>query len=169
MIERSAIPASFTIERHYPAKPARVFAAWASVEAKARWAYCDEAWKPQLHELDFRVGGRERAITGPAGGTRHIFEAVYWDIVPDERIIFSYDMHLDARRISVSLSTIEFLAEAGGTRMRFTEQGVFLDGYDDIAGREEGTRIGLDNLERMLRHRIGLDNLERMLRRAEAA
>jgi len=30
-------------------------------------------------------------------------------------------------------------------------QGVFLDGYDDIAGREEGTRIGLDNLERMLR------------------
>ena len=60
MIERSAIPATFTIERHYPAKPARVFAAWASVEAKARWAYCDEAWKPQLHELDFRVGGRER-------------------------------------------------------------------------------------------------------------
>ena len=151
MIERSAIPATFTIERHYPAKPARVFAAWASVEAKARWAYCDEAWKPQLHELDFRVGGRERAITGPAGGTRHIFDAVYWDIVPDQRIIFSYDMHLDARRISVSLSTIEFFAEAGGTRMRFTEQGVFLDGYDDIAGREEGTRIGFDNLERGLR------------------
>ncbi len=152
MIDRSALPATVPLERHYLAKPARVFAAWASVEAKARWAYCDEAWKPQLHELDFRVGGRERAITGPAGGTRHIFEAVYWDIVPDERIIFSYDMHLDARRISVSLSTIEFLAEARGTHMRFTEQGVFLDGYDDIAGREEGTRIGLDNLERMLRH-----------------
>jgi len=144
MIKRSALPATFTINRHYPAKPARVFAAWASVEAKARWAYC--------------VGGRERAITGPAGGTRHIFEAVYWDIVPGERIVFSYDMHLDARRISVSLSTIEFFAEAGGTRMRFTEQGVFLDGYDDVAGREEGTRIGLDNLERVLRE--GLDRGE---------
>ncbi|MBR2813340.1 MAG: SRPBCC family protein [Reyranella sp.] len=158
MIKRSALPATFTIDRHYPAKPARVFAAWATVEAKARWAYCDEAWKPQLHELDFRVGGRERAITGPAGGTRHIFEAIYWDIVPGERIVFSYDMHLDARRISVSLSTIEFFAEAGGTRMRFTEQGVFLDGYDDVAGREEGTRIGLDNLERVLRE--GLDRGE---------
>ncbi|MBN9541321.1 MAG: SRPBCC domain-containing protein, partial [Alphaproteobacteria bacterium] len=89
---------------------------------------------------------------------RHIFEAVYWDIVPGERIVFSYDMHLDARRISVSLSTIEFFAEAGGTRMRFTEQGVFLDGYDDVAGREEGTRIGLDNLERVLRE--GLDRGE---------
>ena len=158
MIKRSALPATFTINRHYPAKRARVFAAWATVEGKARWAYCDEAWKPQLHELDFRVGGRERALTGPAGGTRHIFEAVYWDIVPGERIVFSYDMHLDARRISVSLSTIEFFAEAGGTRMRFTEQGVFLDGYDDVAGREEGTRIGLDNLERVLRE--GLDRGE---------
>ena len=37
------------------------------------------------------------------------------------------------------------------SRLRFTEQGVFLDGYDDIAGREEGTRVGLDNLEVALR------------------
>ena len=57
-------------------------------------------------------------------------------------------MHLDERRISVSLTTIEFFAVAGGTRLVLTEQGVFLDGYDDIAGREEGTRIGLDNLDR---------------------
>ena len=152
MTARSAIAATFTIERHYAAKPARVFAAWASREAKARWAYCDGDWKPSLHEFDFRVGGRERQITGPSGGTRHVFDAIYWDIVDNERIVFAYDMHLDRRRISVSLTTIEFHAEAGGTRLRFTEQGVFLDGYDDIAGREEGTRIGLENLDRVLRH-----------------
>lgn len=151
MIKRSAIPATFTIERLYPAKPARVFAAWATIEAKQRWAFCDESWKPALHELDFRVGGRERIVTGPAGGTKHIFDGLFWDIVPDARIVFSYDMHLDARRISISLTTIEFHGEAGGTRMRFTEQGVFLDGYDDIKGREEGTSIGLDNLDRILR------------------
>ena len=152
MIARSAIAATFTIERHYPAKPARVFAAWASREAKEKWMFCDESWKPTLHELDFRVGGRERAITGPAGGTRHIFDAIYWDIVDNQRIVFAYDMHLDDRRISVSLTTLEFVPAAGGTLLRFTEQGVFLDGYDDIAGREEGTRIGLENLDRVLRH-----------------
>jgi uncharacterized protein YndB with AHSA1/START domain len=76
---------------------------------------------------------------------------VFYDIVPDRRIVYAYDMHLDQRRISVSLATIEFLAVAGGTRLVLTEQGVFLDGYDDIAGREEGTRIGLDNLERQLK------------------
>jgi uncharacterized protein YndB with AHSA1/START domain len=90
-------------------------------------------------------------VTGPAGGTRHVFDAVFHDIVADQRIVYAYDMHLDQRRISVSLTTIELFAVAGGTRLVFTEQGVFLDGYDDIAGREEGTRIGLDNLDRQLR------------------
>ena len=65
------------------------------------------------------------------------------------------------RRISVSLTTIEFFAVAGGTRLVFTEQGVFLDGYDDIAGREEGTRIGLDNLDRQLRQQRAASGAER--------
>ena len=35
--------------------------------------------------------------------------------------------------------------------MRFTEQGVYLDGHDGIAERERGTKDLLDNLERALR------------------
>jgi hypothetical protein len=60
-------------------------------------------------------------------------------------------MQLGARRISVSLSTLELSADGSGTRMRFTEQGVFLDGHDGIAERERGTKDLLDNLERALR------------------
>ena len=101
------------------------------------------------HVFDFRVGGREYLVTGPAGGTRHVFNAHYFDIVTDQRIVYAYDMHVDDRRISVSLTTIEFFAAGSGTRLVFTEQGAFLDGYDDIAGREEGTRIGLGNLDRL--------------------
>lgn len=149
MTVRNAKHATFTIERVYPAAPARVFAAWSNKDSKAAWAYCHEEWVPAVHDFDFRVGGREYAVTGPAGGTRHVFSAIYHDIVPDQRIVYAYDMHLDDRRISVSLTTIEFLATKDGTRLVFTEQGVFLDGYDDIAGREEGTRIGLGNLDRL--------------------
>ena len=147
MTERSAVHGSFTIERVYDARPARVFAAWTSVEAKAAWNFCDESWRPTLHEIDFRVGGRERIRTGPAGGTVHAFDGTFHDIVPDQRIVFSYEMRLDQRLISVSLVTITVTPTAKGTKLSFTEQGVFLDGYDDIAGREEGTRIGLDNLQ----------------------
>ena len=150
MTKRSVIPATFSIERRYDAPPGRVFAAWTSVEAKRQWAFCHADWQPTLFEMDFRVGGRERIRTGPENGEVHAFEGVFHDIVPDERIVYSYVMHLGERRISVSLTTIEVRAEGHGTRLVFTEQGVFLDGYDDVAGREEGTRIGLDNLKEWL-------------------
>ncbi|HEV2682294.1 MAG TPA: SRPBCC domain-containing protein [Rhodanobacter sp.] len=48
------------------------------------------------------------------------FDCRYWDIVPNQRIVYSYDMHLDDRRISVSLSTLELGPEGRGTRMRYT-------------------------------------------------
>jgi uncharacterized protein YndB with AHSA1/START domain len=149
--ERSTRHATFSIERMYPASPARVFAAWASKEAKAKWFFCDESWQPRVHELDFRVGGHERHETGPAGGQVHAFDGVYHDIVPDRRIVYSYAMRLGERRISVSLTTIDIEPAGSGTRFVFTEQSVFLDGYDDLAGREEGTGIGLDNLGAALR------------------
>jgi uncharacterized protein YndB with AHSA1/START domain len=101
--------------------------------------------------VDFRVGGRERVSGGPPGGPVHAYNAVYQDIAPNRRIILSYDMHLDARRISVSLATVEFLAEGTGTRMIFTEQGAFLDVYDNAGQREQGTRDLLDKLGEALR------------------
>jgi hypothetical protein len=61
-------------------------------------------------------------------------------------------MHLDQSRISVSLTTVELVAEAEGTKLTFTEQGVFLDGFDDAGGREHGTRELLDQLGASLAH-----------------
>lgn len=140
--------ATFTIERTLSAPPARVFAAWATPEAKARWFGGPPEWTREPHELDFKVGGSERVAGGPVEGPRHVFRATYQDIVPDRRIIYAYDLHLGGRRISVSLSTVEFHPAEGGTRLVFTEQGAYLDGYDDAGQREEGTRGLLDNLAR---------------------
>ena len=60
-------------------------------------------------------------------------------------------MQLGDRRISVSLATVELSPDGTGTRMRFTEQGVYLDGHDGLAERERGTKDLLDNLEHALR------------------
>jgi len=51
----------------------------------------------------------------------------------------------------VSLATIELKPSGTGTRLIFTEQGVFLDGYDNSADREHGTVGLLDNLDTALR------------------
>lgn len=144
MNERSVIHDTFAIEREYDAAPARVFAAWADPAAKARWF--GSPVKEGKFELDFRVGGTEiNSGTGPDGNV-FTFEALYQDIVPDQRIVYSYDMHMDGTRISVSLATVEFKPSGGGTRLIFTEQGAFLDGHDIPAQREQGTGGLLDAL-----------------------
>jgi uncharacterized protein YndB with AHSA1/START domain len=150
MPERCVTHATFVIERTYDAAPARVFAAWATPEAKRRWFGGPEDWERGRYELDFRVGGRERASGGPADGPVHVYDACYQDIVPNERIIISYDMHLGDKRISVSLATVELKPAGKGTRLVFTEQGAFLDGFDDPRLRERGTADLLDALGKEL-------------------
>jgi len=55
-------------------------------------------------------------------------------------------MHLGDKRISVSLTTIELKPHGSGTRLVFTEQGAFLDGWDNPAQREQGTQGLLEAL-----------------------
>jgi uncharacterized protein YndB with AHSA1/START domain len=137
MTSRSITHATFVIERTYDATPARVFKAWADPKAKARWFGSPDQGTVG-HELDFRVGGREFNRGGPPGGPVYTFDAHYQDIVPDQRIVYSYDMHMDDARISVSLATVELKPAGAGTRLIFTEQGAFLDGHDNPAQREQG-------------------------------
>jgi uncharacterized protein YndB with AHSA1/START domain len=149
MTDRSVVHATFAIERTYDASRGRVFGAWADPVAKARWFGPKELTKGG-HELDFSVGGRERLTVDTQDGSTYIFEARYQDIVSDRRIVYAYDMYRDDTRISVSLATVELAPEGMGTKLTFTEQAVFLDGYDTPAEREHGTGALLDNLGREL-------------------
>jgi uncharacterized protein YndB with AHSA1/START domain len=74
------------------------------------------------------------------------FYCTYQDIVPDERIVYAYRMSLDGVPISVSLATIEIRPEGSGARLTVTEDGVFLDGYEDNGSREAGTGWLMDQL-----------------------
>lgn len=150
MTKRSATHATFVIEREFPHPPAKVFSAYSNAEAKAQWFGGPADWQGDKLKLDFRVGGRESVSGRPPGGAMHRYNALYWDIVDNARIVLSYEMHLDDTRISVSLATTEFKPTSKGTLLALTEQGVFLDGYDDAGQREQGTRELLDQLERFL-------------------
>ena len=68
----------------------------------------------------------------------------------DRRIVASYDVRIDDRRVSVSLMTIELDEIPGGTRLVLTEQGAFLDGLDTNAQRAEGAGDSLDELGKYL-------------------
>lgn len=145
MSERSAVHATFVIERSYGAPAPRVFSAWADKAKKAHWAACHEEF-----EMDFRIDGREISSGGDPGGPIYSTEVWYRDIVPDERIVYSYTLAVDGTRISVSLVTVEFTPDADGSRLTYTEQGVYLDGHGTPAERELGTREGLARLDEVV-------------------
>ena len=68
------------------------------------------------------------------------------DIVPDRRIVYSYNMTVGSEPLSASLSTVEFLGEDAGTRLVFTEQDAFSDAMDSVKSRENATRALPDKL-----------------------
>jgi uncharacterized protein YndB with AHSA1/START domain len=144
--DRSVEHGAFVVERVYGAAPDRAFAAWADPQAKARWFHGPEV----EFELDFREGGWERSRGMLPDGREYAFEALYRDIVPDVRIVYTYEMLVDGVRISISVATVEFKPEGGGTRLVFTEQGAFLDGHEPPSRREGGMGTLLDSLGRWL-------------------
>jgi uncharacterized protein YndB with AHSA1/START domain len=119
MSERSVEHASFVVERTYDRAPDRVFAAWSDRDAEARW------WGSSVeqHDFEFRVGGRELQRGVDEHGNAYSFHALYQDIVPGKRIVYTYDMLLEQTRISVSLATVEFRPAGAGTHLVFPEQG----------------------------------------------
>jgi uncharacterized protein YndB with AHSA1/START domain len=149
MTGRTAQHGTIGLERRYKAPPARVFAAWAEPQARAKWDVPGR-WVIAEQTFDFREGGRELKRFGPKDDPHLVADTLYLDIVPPCRIVFSYSMTSRGAPISVSLTPIEISAEAKQTHLLLTEQIVFLDGQDNAANREEGLASMLDKIGEML-------------------
>jgi uncharacterized protein YndB with AHSA1/START domain len=142
---------TIALERHYDATPERVFRAFADAEAKAMWFPGPEDWSVQGEgTFDFREGGLETSAAGPVGREPYYYTARYHDIVPNQRIIFNYEMSHAGRRLSVSVQSVELFPDNRGTRLVLTDQGAYLDGLDDARKRRGGIERQLDLLTKAL-------------------
>lgn len=147
MTEPKITNATFVIERVLNASPSRVFAAYSSLEAKSRWFKAPADIVTLNRDFDFRPGGKERFHGRWPDGNVTDFQATYHDIIEDERIVLVYDMYAGGVKLSVSLLTIELVAEGAKTRLIHTEQGsYFVGGQADADGRKHGTSWHIENL-----------------------
>ena len=133
---RSVVHGMFQLERTYDAPVSRVWLALTDEAAKSKWfGGTPGRWQLIQREMDIRAGGREVLKGRWEGGVVSTFDAIYHDVVPNERLVYSYDLYL---------ATMELAADGAKTRLKVTEQGAFLDGYDDAGSREHGTGLLLD-------------------------
>jgi uncharacterized protein YndB with AHSA1/START domain len=145
---RSVTHATFNLKRTYDAPVARVWRALTDESAKQKWfGGTPGSWELLERHMDVRAGGRERLKGRWQIGVVSTFDATYYDVIHKERLVYTYEMHLNDKKISVSLATMQLKPEGDSkTTLIVTEQGAFLDGYDDAGSREQGTGHLLDAL-----------------------
>jgi uncharacterized protein YndB with AHSA1/START domain len=151
MEQQAVIHNTFVIERSYPVAPERVFAAFADPAKKRRWFVESEGHDVEQYEMNFRVGGKERARFRfkegtPLKGIACTNDTSYLDIVPHRRVVAASTMSIGEKPISASLVTFEFLPSGTGTDLIFTHQAAFFEGSDVPEMREEGWRKLLEQL-----------------------
>jgi len=156
MDQQPVIHNTFVVERSYPVKPERVFAAFADPAQKRRWYAEGENNDVESYEQDFRVGGREYYASRFKDGIPVVAglslksENMYRDIVPNRRIIFTSTMAMEGKCFSISLGTVELLPTEKGTDLILTFQSAFLEGADGPEMREAGWRGLLEKLGKEL-------------------
>jgi uncharacterized protein YndB with AHSA1/START domain len=155
MEKSTVIHSTFQLERKLKASPERIFTAFADEATKRRWFFEGNSHSLEHHELDFKVGGKERTQMKmgpgtPVSGMTLVNETVYEDIVPARRIVTAYRMSMDGKPFSVSLATIELVPAGSGTDLVLTHQGAYFEGADGPEMRKGGWESLLNKLVKEL-------------------
>jgi uncharacterized protein YndB with AHSA1/START domain len=138
--------ATIVMDRTYNASPARVFAAWADLEARKRWSAPTENIRIEYEESDFREGGRDVSRCIEPGNEDYLAAVTYIDIKRDQRIAFIEDVVHGKKRVSAALISVELAPKAAATHLRLTMQIASFDEANMERGYQFGWSAALDNL-----------------------
>ena len=134
-----------TLVRHFPVPPERVWAAWTDPEIVVRW-FGPDAGPVHSAVMDVREGGRFRVSFSTKDGESHTALGRYLEVVPNERLAFTWEWITTPERQSHVLLT--FRAVGDGTEFTLHHSR-----FADTAARD-GHRTGwsgaLDKLAALL-------------------
>ena len=136
---------SLTVKRRLNAPPAKVYAAWTDPQKIARW-FGPARVKAGTEQasIDARVGGRYRISFDMEDGEHCEVGGVYREIVPNERLVFSWAWHSTPER--ESQVTISLKPDGDGTLLTLHHEQFFDSAARD--SHERGWTGMLDKLEK---------------------
>ncbi len=114
---------SLTLSRLLAAPRHRVFKAWTDPEEIEKWWNLGEEWGSSIAEVDLRVGGHFRiGLRSLKNDKVHSVRGVYREVVPPERLVYTWVVE-DPKAAEVeTLVTVEFRNRNGSTELVLTHQ-----------------------------------------------
>lgn len=143
MSTQSATKPSLTIKRRLNASPAKVFGAWTDPEKMKRWMG-PEGVVPLQAEIDARVGGRYRLVMRSPDGEEHDVSGVYREVVPNEKLVFSWAWKSTPER--QSQVTVLIAPDGDGTLLTLIHEQFF-----DEAARDSHQHGWTGSIEKLAR------------------
>ena len=128
--------------RVFDAPRERVYKAWTDPKQLARW-FPPEGFTTSACELDVRVGGAIRLdMKGPEGepfnGAIFPGRGVYREVVPNERLAFTFKPEAGGQPMPTVLMTVQFEEQAGKTKLTIQQT------LDTVAEFEEMVKTGME-------------------------
>jgi len=138
---------SLTLKRRLKAPAEKVFAAWTDPEKIIHWFGPAETADGSVRaDMDVRVGGRFRISFRDQDGEYHEVGGTYREVVPNERLVFSWAWHSTPER--ESLVTITLKPDGDATMLTLHHERFFDEKARD--GHERGWSGTLEKLARYL-------------------
>jgi len=138
---------SLTITRRLNAPPAKIYAAWTDPKKVIRWFGPAHTVDGTVQaEMDVRPGGSFRISFKTDDGEYHQVGGTYRDVVPDQRLSFSWAWHTTPER--ESFVTVTLRPDGDGTLLSLNH-GQFVD-QAARDGHERGWMGTMDRLEQFL-------------------
>ena len=141
----TAIKPSLTIKRRLKAPPAKVYTAWTDPEKVKGWMGTAEM-RPSHVECDLRVGGRYRWVMIAPSGEEHDVRGVYREIVPNEKLVFTWAWKSTPER--ESLVTVLLKPDGDGTLLTLMHEQFFDEDARDR--HNDGWSNCLDKMEKFV-------------------
>jgi uncharacterized protein YndB with AHSA1/START domain len=138
---------SLTFKRRLNARPEKVYAAWTDPQKLIQWfGRVDVKPGTMRAEVDPWVGGRYRVNFNIEAGEYFEVGGVYREVVPNERLVFSWAWHSTPER--ESLVTVTLKSNGEGTLLTVHHEQLFDQAAR--AGHERGWMGSLEKLEKYL-------------------
>jgi uncharacterized protein YndB with AHSA1/START domain len=138
--------ATLSLERSFDAPREAVFAAWTDPEVLRRWWAAGPDWDTPEAEVDLRVGGGYRLAMREPGGPTHVVAGEYTEVVPPERLVYTWTWEHDSPGSAGSIVTVLFREDGDRTTVHLTHTGFTEPAA--VARHEHGWDAVMDSLER---------------------